>query len=121
MKKTARYFGLLDGEAGAYGIAFPDAPGCAAMGATEDLAIVNAIAALAEWIAYSDKNGFERPEARNAVDFRRDAEVIEAVRGGGRSSFPFRCWCKLARWCAPISLSMPVYSMQLTVRRFGPG
>jgi predicted RNase H-like HicB family nuclease len=87
MKKTARYFGLLDGEAGAYGIAFPDAPGCAAMGATEDLAIVNAIAALAEWIAYSDKNGFERPEARNAVDFRRDAEVIEAVRGGGDPRF----------------------------------
>ena len=27
-----RYFAVLDGEAGAFGVSFPDCPGCVAMG-----------------------------------------------------------------------------------------
>ena len=44
------FFALLDGEAGAYGVAFPDCPGCAAMGADENEVYANAIAALGEWM-----------------------------------------------------------------------
>jgi predicted RNase H-like HicB family nuclease len=45
-----RYFALLDGERGAYGVAFPDCPGCTAMGADENEAYLNAIDALGEWM-----------------------------------------------------------------------
>ncbi len=45
-----RYFALLDGGRGAVGVAFPDCPGCAAMGVDEDEAYANAVAALGEWI-----------------------------------------------------------------------
>ncbi len=79
---TTRYFGLLDGKEGAYGIAFPDAPGATAMGKTVDEAIRNAIAALSEWMAHSDSEGFKRPAARGPVALRRDPEVIEAVAEG---------------------------------------
>ena len=45
-----RYPALIDGEAGAYGVAFPDLPGCVAMGSTVDEAIENAEGALRDWI-----------------------------------------------------------------------
>jgi predicted RNase H-like HicB family nuclease len=38
-----RYFALLDGELGAYGVSFPDCPGCSAMGETVNEAYANAI------------------------------------------------------------------------------
>lgn len=44
------YFGFLDGKPGAYGIVFPDLPGCTAMGDTVEEARVNAIEAVADWI-----------------------------------------------------------------------
>ena len=37
-----RYPALIDGEAGAYGVVFPDLPGCVAMGSTIDEALGNA-------------------------------------------------------------------------------
>ena len=43
-----RYFALLDGGPGAYGVAFPDCPGCTAMGASENEAYANAVAALGD-------------------------------------------------------------------------
>ncbi|HTJ56699.1 MAG TPA: type II toxin-antitoxin system HicB family antitoxin, partial [Devosiaceae bacterium] len=46
-----RYVALIDGEAGGYGVQFPDAPGCTAMGETEDEALRNAAEALSEWVA----------------------------------------------------------------------
>jgi len=35
-----RYTALIDGEAGAYGVSFPDLPGCVAMGRTVDEAVL---------------------------------------------------------------------------------
>jgi predicted RNase H-like HicB family nuclease len=46
----ARYVALIDGKAGAYGVVFPDLPGCTAMGKTVDQAIANAAEALRDWI-----------------------------------------------------------------------
>ena len=37
-----RYAVLIDGGPGAYGVAFPDLPGCTAMGDTIDAALIDA-------------------------------------------------------------------------------
>jgi predicted RNase H-like HicB family nuclease len=37
-----RYTALIDGETGAYGVSFPDLPGCVAMGRTVDGALMAA-------------------------------------------------------------------------------
>jgi predicted RNase H-like HicB family nuclease len=76
-----RYFALLDGEAGAYGVAFPDCPGCTAMGLDENEAYTNAIDALGEWIRDTRTEG-AAPEPRRIAALRRDPEVIEALAEG---------------------------------------
>jgi predicted RNase H-like HicB family nuclease len=45
-----RYVALIDGKPGAYGFAFPDAPGCAAMGDTIEHVLPNARKASSERI-----------------------------------------------------------------------
>ena len=45
-----RYPALIDSQTGAYGVAFPDLPGCVAMGNTVEEAIENAESALRDWI-----------------------------------------------------------------------
>jgi predicted RNase H-like HicB family nuclease len=76
-----QYIGLLDGEAGGYGIVFPDLPGCAAMGDTPDVAWRNATAALADWV--TEVGGAEAaPLPRPLEVLRADAEVREALLEG---------------------------------------
>jgi predicted RNase H-like HicB family nuclease len=77
-----RYIALVDGEIGAYGVAFPDAPGCTAMGATLDEALRNAGEALAEWIADEIAAGREPAPPRSADEARRDPEVAQALAEG---------------------------------------
>jgi predicted RNase H-like HicB family nuclease len=78
------YIGLLDGEAGGYGIVFPDLPGCTAMGHTTDEAWQNAIAALADWIM--EVGGSEVVPVPSGIEaLRKDADVREALLEG--SSF----------------------------------
>jgi predicted RNase H-like HicB family nuclease len=45
-----RYIALIDGASGAYGVVFPDLPGCTAMADTLDRAMTAAAAALGDWI-----------------------------------------------------------------------
>ena len=52
-----RYPALIDGEAGAYGIVFPDLPGCVAIGATIDEVVQNAEAAMGDWFADMEERG----------------------------------------------------------------
>ena len=52
-----RYPALIDGQAGGYGVAFPDLPGCVAMGSTVDEAIENAEDALRDWIDSMEQAG----------------------------------------------------------------
>jgi predicted RNase H-like HicB family nuclease len=70
-----RYVALIDGERGAYGIAFPDCPGCTAMGATLDEALDNAATALAEWISDEANAGRKAPVPRLAEKLRKDVAV----------------------------------------------
>lgn len=76
-----RYIGLLDtGADGAFGIAFPDCPGCVAMGKDENEAFANAIEALAEWLG--DYASSDRPAPRGVGDLRRDPDVNQQIRDG---------------------------------------
>ncbi|GJE58344.1 type II toxin-antitoxin system HicB family antitoxin [Methylobacterium trifolii] len=61
-----RYFALIDGTAGAYGAAFPDCPGCTAMGESLDAVIRNAGEALREWMGDRLAAGGTAPEPRSA-------------------------------------------------------
>ncbi|MCJ2069880.1 type II toxin-antitoxin system HicB family antitoxin [Methylobacterium sp. J-030] len=81
----SRYTVLIDGEAGAYGVAVPDCPGCTAMGATVDEAMANATAALSEWMADRIAAGLSPPVPRGPDALRVDpalAEVLEEATLG---------------------------------------
>ena len=56
-----RYPALVDGKAGAYGVSFPDLPGCVAMGRTVDEAMLNAEESLREWANDYEARGGKLP------------------------------------------------------------
>jgi predicted RNase H-like HicB family nuclease len=78
----ARYVALIDGEAGAYGISFPDAPGCTAMADTQEDLLSAAADALAEWVADELADGRRAPPARSVEALRQQPDVAEALRSG---------------------------------------
>ncbi|QAY95092.1 HicB family protein [Methylovirgula ligni] len=79
----ARYTALIDGEPGAYGVVFPDAPGCHAMGDTIEEALSHAREALAEWLEDAREQGFPIPEPRTAEELLKDPEVLEDIAETG--------------------------------------
>ena len=85
----SRYFALLDGKAGAYGIVFPDLPGCTAMGRTTDEALHNAAEALRDWAEVMEETGGKVPRPRTLEAVRRDADVKAALsQGAGLATVP---------------------------------
>ena len=72
------YVALVDGKPGAFGVVFPDCPGCTAMGRTVEEALVNAAEALAEWA--DDVQPMPKPRTIDQV--QRDPEVRDALAGG---------------------------------------
>lgn len=78
-----RYLALIDGSEGAYGVVFPDLPGCVAMGDTVDAAMRSASEALGDWINTVKASRNTVPKARIFEDFRTDPEVMEALHEGG--------------------------------------
>ena len=83
MKEEAmRYTVLIDGKAGAYGVVFPDLPGCAAMGKTIEQAIDNAVASLRDWVEVSEEYGDTVPSPRSPDKLRREPEVAAALAEG---------------------------------------
>ena len=81
-KSNVRYFALIDGGPGAYGVVFPDLPGCTAMGDTLDEAVTAAAAALADWVGTVESAGQAAPPASSAEALRRDPEVVAALADG---------------------------------------
>src|SRR5688572_28148332 len=73
----AHYIALVDGKPGAYGVAFPDMPGCTAMGATHEEALRNAVLALSDWVGQDIP-----PAARSIEELRSDDEVEEQLEDG---------------------------------------
>jgi len=76
-----RFYALLDGGLGAYGVAFPDCPGCVVMGSDENEAYANAVEALGEWVHDARTVG-ALPTARSLAALRLDPEVIAALAEG---------------------------------------
>jgi predicted RNase H-like HicB family nuclease len=86
---VTRYIALIDGKAGAYGVVFPDLPGCTAMGKTTDAALANAASALRDWIEVTEENGGKVPSPRPLEVLRRDSEVKQALAdGAGLAAVP---------------------------------
>jgi predicted RNase H-like HicB family nuclease len=77
-----RYIALIDGGPGAYGVVFPDLPGCTAMADTLDQAMTSAADALRDWINTVETEGNAVPAARSAEALRTDPEVSEALAEG---------------------------------------
>lgn len=67
------YIALIDGEPGAWGLAFPDAPGCTAMGETFDEVHANGVEALREWMADRVSDGLAISSARDITDLLDEA------------------------------------------------
>lgn len=79
--ETTRYIALIDGEPGAYGVVFPDCPGCTAIGATLDEALAAAAEALADWAG--DVAGAQAlPDPRSIPQLRADPDVRAALTEG---------------------------------------
>ena len=85
----SRYVALIDGKAGAYGVVFPDLPGCTAMGRTMDEALFNAASALRDWAEVAEEDGRKIPKARSLEVLRKDADVKNALsEGAGLAAVP---------------------------------
>ncbi|MGV3491268.1 MAG: type II toxin-antitoxin system HicB family antitoxin [Devosia sp.] len=78
-----RYLAIIDEADGMFGVVFPDAPGCVAMGETVEEAILNAGAALSEWMGDWLADGNPQPEARGYSTILRSGEYPQLGQGGG--------------------------------------
>ncbi|HEX3652042.1 MAG TPA: type II toxin-antitoxin system HicB family antitoxin [Rhizomicrobium sp.] len=78
----SRYIALIDGKAGAYGVVFPDLPGCTAMGKTMDEALANAADALRDWAEITEESRAKIPQPRSLEVLRRDPQLKRALAEG---------------------------------------
>ena len=78
----ARFVALIDGEAGAYGVTFPDLPGCTSGGGTTDEALRNAVEALRLWVEDAIADGEKLPKPRSVEELRADPYIAEAIAEG---------------------------------------
>lgn len=78
----ARYNVLIDGKAGAYGVVFPDLPGCTAMGRTMEEALASAAEALRDWVEITEEGKGKIPRPRSLESLRQDSEVKSALALG---------------------------------------
>jgi predicted RNase H-like HicB family nuclease len=78
----ARYVALIAGEAGAYGVTFPDLPGCTSGGSTTDEALRHAVEAVRLWAEDAIADGEVLPPPRSAETLRAEPEVAQAIADG---------------------------------------
>lgn len=72
------YPALIDGEDGAYGVAFPDIPGVAAMGRTIEEALRNAEDVLMDYAIETELDGDElaRPSRPDAIETPHGSRLV---------------------------------------------
>ena len=63
-----RYPALIDGKDGAYGVVFPDLPGCFAMGYTIEGALLDAEEAIRQWMDAAEERDLAIPEPSSLED-----------------------------------------------------
>eukprot|EP01035_Chromulina_nebulosa_P035095 gene35095-47160_t len=85
---VARYLAIIDEADGQFGVVFPDAPGCVAMGGTQEEAIDNAIEALAEWAADEAADGRPIRGPRSYLQILKSGEYPAPGRGGMVATLP---------------------------------
>jgi predicted RNase H-like HicB family nuclease len=78
---VARYIAFVDEADGAYGVVFPDAPGCYAMGDTHEEAILNAAEALAEWASDEIASGRDVSKPRGIESLLADKKLAKDMKG----------------------------------------
>lgn len=79
-----RYIAIVDvAEDGAFGVSFPDAPGCTAMGRTQEEALEDAAEALAEWVSDVTLADGVVPPPRDAASIMADPDVQTLIGAGG--------------------------------------
>lgn len=73
----SRYIAVIEYDEAeqVYGAYFPDAPGCTAMGGSEEEVVDNAIDALSEWMSDLIANGNAIPTPRSYMQIRADGEL----------------------------------------------
>ena len=84
-----RYPALVDGEAGAYGVTFPDVDGIVAMGENLDEVMLNAEEALRDYAIEAEKDGLQitEPSAPENVEVPEGCTLISVplIRLRGRA------------------------------------
>ena len=84
-----RYPALIDGDEGAYGVVFPDIPGIGAMGKTVDEALLNAEAALQDYVVETARDGDELavPSPFQAIETPKGNQLVSVplIRPSGKS------------------------------------
>jgi len=76
------YNALIDGQDGAFGVVFPDLPGCTAMGETIEIALANAAEALRDWVEATAAQGQPVPDPSSWAALHQSDEVREALSDG---------------------------------------
>ena len=70
------YVAIVEEEAGkAFGVWFPDLPGCISAGDTLDEVMLNAAEALELWAEAMTESGQKIPAARSLTDLKADSEI----------------------------------------------
>lgn len=86
----ARYIAIIDYDTATkkYGAYFPDAPGCTAMGTTEEETVANATDALGEWAMDVVGDGDDLPAPRTYAQLLKSKEFPELGKGGMIATIP---------------------------------
>ena len=81
-EETTTYPALMDGHEGAYGVVFPDLPGCVAMGYTVEGALNNARDAMKDWMEEMEKAGhyISPPSPPHSVEVPEDCWLTSVQR-----------------------------------------
>lgn len=82
-----RYIALVDGENGAYGVTFPDLPGCVAMGDILEEAVNNAAEVLRDWVEVTEARGLIVPPPTPSELLRKRPDFVEAMKEGATVVF----------------------------------
>lgn len=93
------YVALIHEENGAFGVSFPDAPGCVAVETTLD----DALRSAGEALAFHLEDDAEAPAPRSADEIARDADWAEALSGARIAYVPL---IRMTGRKAPFTLSI---------------
>ncbi len=84
-----RAYAVIQEENGAFGISFPDFPGCIAGGATEEEVILRATDALNFHVAGMIEDGDQLPFLRSLSELKHDPDFAESISDGVLTIIPF--------------------------------